>query len=136
MIYEQYPDQIIKIFIHDVTSERAKLADRRESLRSDSYYNTLRNYLSRDQTLNWRRPTPSSSSSSSSVMNAIEEVEVPEDQKQVMDPDVPLKTKLDMFHERMDNVTRGLPPGLLTVFNLASQLRTVSGPIHCIPALY
>lgn len=59
-------------------------------------------------------------------MNAIEEVEVPEDQKQMMDPNISLKTKLDMFHERMDNIARGLPSGLLTVFTLASQLRTVS----------
>lgn len=119
MIYDQYPDQIIKIFIRDITSERARKADKRDN--SDSYYNYLRKFLPREQS-NIRR----SDTSTSSMMEALGEVELPEHQQEIMDQSVPLKTKLDLFEERMRHVSYGLPDGVFTVFTLASQLRTVS----------
>ncbi|KAI8145503.1 hypothetical protein BJV82DRAFT_511587 [Fennellomyces sp. T-0311] len=131
-LYKQYPNQIIKIFIHDVTSERARHADQRESERSDSYYNNLRKFLARDQqnggNANGSNPLlPRRSGTTTSTMfDALGETEIPDDEKVMMDPAVPLKTKLDMFNERMDNLSAELPEGVMSVFTLASQLRTVS----------
>ncbi|KAI9487981.1 hypothetical protein BDB00DRAFT_850493 [Zychaea mexicana] len=124
-IYKQYPEQIIKIFIHDVTSERARHADQRESERSDSYYNNLKKFLARDQQSGGGGNLPRrSATTTTSMLDAIGETEIPDEEKVMMDPTVSLKTKLDIFHERMDNLARELPEGVLTVFTLASQLRT------------
>ncbi|KAI9270558.1 hypothetical protein BDA99DRAFT_323580 [Phascolomyces articulosus] len=131
-IYKQYPNQIIKIFIHDVTSERARHADQRESERSDSYYNGLKKFLARDQQPNGGPPGVGgllprrSSTTTTSMLDAVGETELSEDEKVMNDPAVSLKTKLDMFHDRMDYLASELPEGVLTVFTLASQLRTVS----------
>ncbi|ORY90502.1 hypothetical protein BCR43DRAFT_464425 [Syncephalastrum racemosum] len=116
-IYERYPDQIIKIFIHDITSDRARRADIQESEKPDSYYNSLRKLLARE-------PSARRSSTSSNFMEAFGEIDVPDDQQQMDDPAVPLKTKLERFEERMQHVSKGTREGVFTVFRLAFQLRT------------
>ncbi|KAI8063390.1 uncharacterized protein B0P05DRAFT_476853 [Gilbertella persicaria] len=114
-IYHEFPDQIIKIFIHDVTSERAMHADQ-TSRNTDSYYASLRKFLSRESLL---RKEPSNSQL---AMDAMAQTEVPEEQANVSDPAVPLLTKLEQFEARMKRVSEGMREGVFTVFTLATQL--------------
>lgn len=115
-IYNQYPDQIIKIFIHDVTSQRARDADKLAQEKPDSYYKSLRKFLSRESSLLRRGST------SQLAMDAMAETEVPEEQQQISNPEIPLLTKLEQFEERMKRVSSGMREGVFTVFTLASQL--------------
>ncbi|KAI8333770.1 hypothetical protein BD560DRAFT_493977 [Blakeslea trispora] len=114
-IYEMFPDQVIKIFIHDVTSERAMNADRLARDRPDSYYSSVRKFLSRESILR-------KGSSSQLAMDAMAQTEIPEEQQDVDDPQVPLMTKLEQFEARMKRVSGQLPEGLFTIFTLATQL--------------
>lgn len=115
-IYNQYPDQVIKIFIHDVTSQRARNADKLAQEKPDSYYKSLRKFLSKESSLLRRGST------SQLAMDAMAETEVPEEQQQISNPDIPLLTKLEQFEERMKRVSTGMREGVFTVFTLASQL--------------
>jgi hypothetical protein len=115
-IYNDFPDQIVKIFIHDVSSHRAMDADRLARDTPDSYYSSLRKFLSRESAL------LSKGSSSHLAMDAMAQTEVPEEQQQSVDPEVPLLTKLEQFEERMKRVSGQMREGVFTVFKLASQL--------------
>lgn len=115
-IYEEFPDQIIKIFIHDVSSQRAKNADRIARDKPDSYYSSLRKFISRESSLLRK------GSSSQLAMDAMAHTEIPEEQKQMADPEVPLLTKLEQFEARMQRVSGKMRDGVFTVFTLASQL--------------
>ncbi|CAO3654585.1 unnamed protein product [Mucor hiemalis] len=115
-IYEEFPDQIIKIFIHDVSSQRAKNADRIARDKPDSYYSSLRKFISRESSLLRK------GSSSQLAMDAMAHTEIPEEQKQMADPEVPLLTKLEQFEARMQRVSGKMREGVFTVFTLASQL--------------
>ncbi|KAI7884280.1 hypothetical protein K492DRAFT_125198, partial [Lichtheimia hyalospora FSU 10163] len=126
MLYDRFPDQIIKIFIHDVTSERAKRADQRELERSDSYYNGLRRFLSREQPPGLPPRPLRSGTSTTAIMDVIGDTDIPEEEKVMEDPAVPLKTKLDIFHDRMEEIAKDLPQDTFTLYTLASQLVTVS----------
>lgn len=126
MLYDRFPDQIIKIFIHDVTSERAKRADQRELERSDSYYNGLKRFLSREQPPGLPPRPQRSGTSTTAIMEVIGDTDIPEEEKVMEDPAVPLKTKLDIFQERMEEIAKGLPEDTFTLYTLASQLVTVS----------
>ncbi|KAI8373193.1 uncharacterized protein BYT42DRAFT_61122 [Radiomyces spectabilis] len=116
-IYHLYPHQIIKIFIHDVSSERAVQFDRRVRKRSDSYYESIRKFITRDN--NARRRT---GTSTQTAMDAMVDTEVPQEQQMIMDANVPLQTKLEEFEARMKRVSSSLPDNVFSVFNLASQL--------------
>lgn len=48
--------------------------------------------------------------------------EVPEEEKQMSDPEIPLLTKLEQFEARMQRVSSKMRDGVFTVFTLASQL--------------
>ncbi|KAI8636613.1 hypothetical protein BD408DRAFT_425891 [Parasitella parasitica] len=115
-IYNKYPDQIIKIFIHDVTSQRAKDADKLAQEKPDPYYKSLRKFLSRESSLLRRGST------SQLAMDAMAETEIPEEQQQISNPNISLLTKLEQFEERMKRVSSGMREGVFTVFTLASQL--------------
>ncbi|KAI9347083.1 hypothetical protein BD770DRAFT_327804 [Pilaira anomala] len=115
-IYNQFPDQIIKIFIHDVTSQRAKDADRLAKDKPDSYYTSLRKFLTRESKILKTGP------SSALAMEAMAATELPEEEKIVDDPEVPLLTKLEQFEQRMERVSSQMRAGVFTVFTLASQL--------------
>ncbi|KAI7891712.1 uncharacterized protein EV154DRAFT_419908 [Mucor mucedo] len=112
-IYKEFPDQIIKIFIHDVTSQRAMNADKLAKDKPDSYYSSFRKFLSRESR---------KSSSSQLAMDAMGQTEVPEEQEGLNDPEIPLLTKLEQFEARMKRVSRDMREGVFTVFTLASQL--------------
>ncbi|KAI9323093.1 hypothetical protein BX666DRAFT_1846751 [Dichotomocladium elegans] len=125
-IYNRYPHQIVKIFIHDVSSTRARSADERDVNRTDSFYNMIRKCISRDQNGADYFRLHHSSTTTSALMDAIGEADVPEPGKIVEDPGVPLKTKLDLFNDRIAAVSNGLPSGIFTLFSSASQLLKVS----------
>lgn len=118
-IYEQFPDQVFKILIHDVTSQRAMAADKKaqQESQSDSYYNSVRKFISRESTLLRRGST-----SQLVAMEAMTSTEVPEEQENISDPDVPVLTKLEQFEARMKRVSAGMRDGVFTVYTLASQL--------------
>jgi hypothetical protein len=115
-MYMKYPDQIIKIFIHDVTSQRAVHADRRAREKPDSYYKSVRRFISREGKLLGR------GSASQLAMDAMAQTEIPKEQQDIGNPDVPLKTKLEQFHDRMERISSSMCEGVFTVFTLASQL--------------
>jgi hypothetical protein len=119
-IYNQFPDQVIKVFIHDVTSQHAINADRLAKEKPDSYYTSLRKFISRESAL--LRKGASSSSSQLVAMDAMAATEIPEEQQHISDPDIPLLTKLEQFEERMKRVSTGMREGVFTVYTLASQL--------------
>lgn len=91
-------------------------ADRLARDKPDSYYSSLRKFLSRESTLS------SKGSLSQIAMEAMAQTEVPEEQQQVVDPEIPLLTKLEQFEERMTGVSRQMREGVFTVFKLASEL--------------
>ncbi|KAI8089935.1 uncharacterized protein BX664DRAFT_365708 [Halteromyces radiatus] len=137
-IYHQFPDQVIKIFIHDVTSERAMHADRQAASRSDSFYDGIKKFMAGDPTSSSSSSTAWSSSSQSptkptrvntsseKAIDAMLASEVPMEQQQVMDPTISLKTKLEQFEQRMYRVSSGMRHGVFSVFSLASQLLLVN----------
>lgn len=56
-------------------------------------------------------------------MDAMAITEVPQEQQQMTDPQVPLLTKLEQFEQRMGNISDTMPKGVFTVFSLASKLK-------------
>ncbi|CAO3588044.1 unnamed protein product [Absidia cylindrospora] len=123
-IYQRYPDQVVKIFIHDVTSKRAMDADLQAASRTDSFYDGIKKLIAGESTSSSTsngRPKRVNTSSEK-VMDAMLTPEVPESQQQVMDPTVPLKTKLERFEQRMQSVSAGMRHGVFTVFSTATQL--------------
>ncbi|PHZ07572.1 uncharacterized protein RHIMIDRAFT_242547 [Rhizopus microsporus ATCC 52813] len=119
-IYNEFPDQIIKIFIHDVSSQRAINADRRlssASVMDSSYYSAIRKFISRESALLRKKD-----SSAQLAMDVMATTEIPQEQQQMTDPQVPLVTKLEQFQQRMDRVSSNMREGVFTVFSLASQL--------------
>ncbi|CAO3661738.1 unnamed protein product [Rhizopus stolonifer] len=120
-IYHDFPDQVIKIFIHDVSSQRAIDADRLVSSTSQSessYYNAVRKFISKESAFLRRKD-----SSTQLAMDAMATTEVPQEQQQMTDPQVPLLTKLEQFEQRMGNISDTMPKGVFTVFSLASKLK-------------
>ncbi|KAI7904662.1 uncharacterized protein BX663DRAFT_431187 [Cokeromyces recurvatus] len=117
-IYNEHPDQIIKIFIHDVSSHRAIVADRDnynnnpQHQQSDSYYNSLQRFISRESTLLRRGATPQL------AMDALAETEIPPNSNS----QIIASTKLEQFEERMKQISNHMREGVFTVFTLASQL--------------
>lgn len=112
-----YPDQIIKIFIRDVSSERAKISDRIARDKPDSYFRIVRKFLTRESRMLRREGT-----SSQLAMDAMTETEVPEEQQHMADPNIPTLTKLEQFEDRMKRVSANMRDGVFSVFTLASQL--------------
>ncbi|KAG0172567.1 hypothetical protein DFQ28_010319 [Apophysomyces sp. BC1034] len=121
-IYARFPSQVAKIFIHDVTSERAMTEDRRKRDRdaSDSYYNSIRKFLVKEESHLLRR----TNTGTHAAMDAMTRTEIPSEQEAALDPEVPPATKLELFEQRMERVSAGMPEGMFTVFKLASQLLT------------
>ncbi|KAI8067780.1 hypothetical protein BC940DRAFT_226246, partial [Gongronella butleri] len=115
-IYHEFPDQIAKIFIHDVTSERAMHADRQAASRSDSLYNGVRRLVTSSSS-NLRR-----TNTSDQAMEALAQRDIPKEQQIAMDPRVPIKTKLEQFEQRMNRISTGMRHGVFSVFSLSSQL--------------
>ncbi|CAO3592535.1 unnamed protein product [Absidia cylindrospora] len=120
-IYHQYPDQIVKILIHDVTSERAIHADRQAASQPDGFYDSIKKFMAGEVASTSPRPSRVNTSSEK-AMDAMLNPEIHEDQHQIMDPNIPLKTKLEQFEQRMYRVSAGMRHGVFTVFSLASQL--------------
>ncbi|KAI9280028.1 hypothetical protein BY458DRAFT_553447 [Sporodiniella umbellata] len=120
-IYHDFPDQIIKIFIHDVSSQRAIDADKlvfSTSTTDFSYYNAVRKFISRES-MHLRRKD----SSTQLAMDAMATTEVPQQEQQMSNPEIPLLTKLEQFEKRMGNIAETMPKGTFTVFSLASKLK-------------
>lgn len=125
-IYHRYPHQIVKIFIHDVTSERAMHADRQAASRSDSFYDGIKKFMAGESSAPSNLRMSRANTSSEKAMDAMLSPEVPDEQQQVMDPNIPLKTKLEQFEQRIYRVSNGMRHGVFSVFSTASQLLLVS----------
>lgn len=115
-IYNEYPDQIIKICIHDVTSHRAIESDRIASEKPDSYYRVIRKFFSRESRLLKKSP------SSQFAMDALAETEIPEEQLIVADPEISIATKLKQFEERIERVSKDIKEGVFTVFSSGDEI--------------
>lgn len=110
---------MIKIFIHDVTSERAKQADRQTALRGESLYDGVKKFISKEAPKLGR-----SMSSTEKAMEAALHSDIPNDQK-VLDSNLSMTTKLNQFEQRMINLSEAMRYGVFSTFTLASQLLTV-----------
>ncbi|KAG2230457.1 hypothetical protein INT48_008792 [Thamnidium elegans] len=77
---------------------------------------SLRKFLSRESKLLKKGP------SSALAIDAMASTELPDEQEQSLDPEVPLLTKLEQFDQRMQRVSSQMREGVFTVFSLASQL--------------
>ncbi|CAO3650278.1 unnamed protein product [Cunninghamella echinulata] len=117
-VYHEYPQQVIKIFIHDVTSERAKQADRQTALRGESLYDGVKKFISKEAPKLGR-----SMSSTEKAMEAALHSDIPNDQ-QVLDSNLSMTTKLNQFEQRMTNLSEAMRYGVFSTFTLASQLLT------------
>jgi hypothetical protein len=51
------------------------------------------------------------------AVGAMAQTEVPDEQENISDPDVPLMTKLQQLKDRMERVSAGMRPGVFTVFS-------------------
>ena len=91
-------------------------ADRLAKDKPDSYYSSLRKFISKESTLLRK------GSSSTLAMEAMAQTEIPEEQEEISNPEVPLLTKLEQFEKRMKRVSGDMREGVFTVFTLASQL--------------
>ncbi|KAI8344007.1 hypothetical protein BC941DRAFT_2501 [Chlamydoabsidia padenii] len=122
-IYHRYPSQIVKIFIHDVTSERAIQADHQAASRSESFYNSVKKLIADElESFTSSSNYAPISTSSEKAMDVMLNPEIPKEQQQIMDPTIPLETKLEQFERRMYKVSAGMRHGVFSVFSLASQL--------------
>ncbi|KAL0088171.1 hypothetical protein F4703DRAFT_1735241 [Phycomyces blakesleeanus] len=120
-IYRQFPDQIIKVFIRDVSSELAIHADNnKDTSSSERMYNIIRKFISQEHSTLKRTNT------SQTAMDAITNTEVPKSQQVAMDPSVPQATRLELFKERMEQAASDMKEGAFTVFKSSTQLITVS----------
>ncbi|KAG1467116.1 hypothetical protein G6F46_000175 [Rhizopus delemar] len=121
-IYHEFPEQVIKIFIHDVSSQRAMNADRRASSMSSlsdfSYYTAIRKFITKEN-IELRKKD----SSTQLAMDAMATTEVPEEEQQMTDPEIPVVTKLEQFEQRMERIASTMPPDVFTIFTLASKLK-------------
>lgn len=82
-----------------------------------SYYSAIRKFISRESALLKKKD-----SSAQLAMDVMATTEIPQEQQQMTDPQVPLVTKLEQFQQRMDRVSSNMREGVFTVFSLASQL--------------
>ncbi|CEI86359.1 hypothetical protein RMCBS344292_00801 [Rhizopus microsporus] len=82
-----------------------------------SYYGAIRKFISRESALLKKKD-----SSAQLAMDVMATTEIPQEQQQMTDPQVPLVTKLEQFQQRMDRVSSNMREGVFTVFSLASQL--------------
>jgi uncharacterized protein YhaN len=82
-----------------------------------SYYGAIRKFISRESALLRKKD-----SSAQLAMDVMATTEIPQEQQQMTDPQVPLVTKLEQFQQRMDRVSSNMREGVFTVFSLASQL--------------
>ncbi|CAO3606831.1 unnamed protein product [Cunninghamella blakesleeana] len=117
-VYHEYPDQVIKILIHDVTSDRAREADRQAPSRSESLYEGVKKFVSKEGPKLGR-----SLSSAEKAVDAALHSDIPNDQK-VLDSNLSITTKLDQFEQRMNNLSQVMRYGVFSTFNLASQILT------------
>ncbi|OAD80489.1 hypothetical protein PHYBLDRAFT_178624, partial [Phycomyces blakesleeanus NRRL 1555(-)] len=118
-IYRQFPDQIIKVFIRDVSSELAIHADNnKDTSSSERMYNIIRKFISQEHSTLKRTNT------SQTAMDAITNTEVPKSQQVAMDPSVPQATRLELFKERMEQAASDMKEGAFTVFKSSTQLIT------------
>ena len=82
-----------------------------------SYYGAIRKFISRESALLKKKD-----SSAQLAMDVMATTEIPQEQQQMTDPQVPLVTKLEQFQQRMDRVSSNMREGVFTVFSLASHL--------------
>lgn len=119
-IYHEYPHQIIKICIHDVTSHRAVEFDRLANQKPDSYYRLIRKFFSQESRLLKKSP------SSQFAMDAMAETEIPEEQQDVADPKIPIATKLRQFEDRIKRVSNDMEEGVFTIFSKGDEIMSDS----------
>ncbi|KAI9024936.1 hypothetical protein CLU79DRAFT_745518 [Phycomyces nitens] len=120
-ICRQFPDQVIKVFIRDVSSELTVNPDNNKGLFSpERIYEIIHRFISEEHSALKR------TDSSKIAMEAITTTELPEAQKAAMDPNLPQADRLEMFNKRMENVSSDMREGVFTVFKDSSKLSTVS----------
>lgn len=97
-------------------------ADRRASSTSSlsdfSYYTAIRKFITKEN-IELRKKD----SSTQLAMDAMATTEVPEEEQQMTDPEIPIVTKLEQFEQRMERIASTMPPDVFTIFTLASKLK-------------
>lgn len=123
-IYQQFPDQVAKVLIHDVTSERALKADQEAEARKaeaskpgkKAYLTSLREAIGLHATVTGQ------ASIASSAVDAVTSTECPDEQVVATDPTVPVPTKVELFVKRIAQVSEGMRPGVFRLYKDAKEI--------------
>jgi hypothetical protein len=117
-IYEQFPDRIVKVFIHDVTSERAMKADEEaEARKAEAPKEGKKVYLeSLREAIGLHATVTGEAHIAESAVDAVTSTEQPPQAAVTNDPNVPPPTKLELFHQRIAQVSDGMRDGVFKLF--------------------
>jgi hypothetical protein len=118
-VYQQFPDRIVKVFIHDVTSERAKKADTEaeEAKKEAASKGTKNVYLeSLREAIGLHAGVTGESHFTHSAVDAVTHTEQPPEQEASTDPSVPAPTRLELFNQRIAKVSEGMREGVFKLY--------------------
>ncbi|OZJ03747.1 hypothetical protein BZG36_03061 [Bifiguratus adelaidae] len=115
-VYKLLPDQVLKIFIHDVSSARAVEADKlaqdekQRKLTHGTYLETLRAAIGADERMKGE------GNMAASAVDAVTHTEDSELQRAAMDPKRTTESRLALFEERIKQISEGIRPGVFSLF--------------------
>jgi hypothetical protein len=107
------------VFIHDVTSERAKKADQQEAeaRKAEAEKPAKKMYLeSLREAIGLHATVTGQAHVSQSAVDAVTSVEQPPQEQISNDPSVPPLTKLELFNKRIEQVSQGMRDGVFRLF--------------------
>jgi hypothetical protein len=123
-IYQQFPDQVVKVLIHDVTSERAVMADKEaEARKAEASKPGKKMYLeSLREAIGLHAKVTGQASLASSAVDAVTSTEQPAQESVATDPNVPAPTKVELFTQRIAQVSEGMRDGVFRLYKNPKEL--------------
>ncbi|KAG2182717.1 hypothetical protein INT44_005697 [Umbelopsis vinacea] len=118
-VYQQFPDRIVKVFIHDVTSERAAKADlaAEQAKKEAATKGTKKMYMeSLREAIGLHATVTGEAHISNSAVDAVTNTEEPPTQQASNDPNVPPLTRVELFEQRIAKVSEGMREGVFKLY--------------------
>lgn len=118
-VYQQFPDRIVKVFIHDVTSERAAKADlaAEQAKKEAPPKGTKKAYMeSLREAIGLHATVTGEAHISNSAVDAVTNTEQPPEEQAATDPNVPPPTRVELFNQRIAKVSQGMREGVFRLY--------------------
>jgi Uncharacterized conserved protein (DUF2183) len=118
-VYQQFPDRIVKVYIHDVTSERAAKADlaAEQAKKEAATKGTKKVYLeSLREAIGLHATVTGEAHISNSAVDAVTNTEQPPVEEVSNDPNVPPLTRVELFNQRIAKVSEGMREGVFKLY--------------------